>query len=63
MNWSDLLAALSLVLVIEGLLPFLKPQTYKNTMQQMLTLPEKTIRMIGLGSMVAGLILLTLVRG
>jgi uncharacterized protein YjeT (DUF2065 family) len=63
MNWGDLLAALALVLVIEGLLPFISPRSYRNTMQQMLTLPEKTIRMIGLASMVAGLIMLNLVRG
>jgi len=63
MNWSDLLAALALVLVIEGLLPFINPRSYKNTMQQMLSLPEKTIRMIGFGSMLAGVIMLYLVRG
>ena len=63
MNWGDLLAALALVLVIEGLMPFINPRGYKNTMQQMLTLPEKTIRMIGLVSMIAGLIMLNLVRG
>jgi len=63
MNWSDLLAALALVLVIEGLLPFINPHSYKNTMQQMLSLPEKTIRMIGFGSMLAGVIMLYLVRG
>jgi uncharacterized protein YjeT (DUF2065 family) len=63
MNWTDLFAALSLVLVIEGLLPFLNPAGYKNTMMQMAAFPEKTIRMIGLGSMIAGVICLFLVRG
>jgi len=63
MNWTDLLAALSLVLVIEGLLPFINPAGYKNTMMQMATFPEKTIRSIGFGSMVAGVIFLYLVRG
>ncbi|MDJ0881233.1 MAG: DUF2065 domain-containing protein [Gammaproteobacteria bacterium] len=63
MNWTDLFAALSLVLVIEGLLPFINPTGYKNTMMQMATFPEKTIRMIGLGSMLTGVICLYLVRG
>jgi len=63
MNWSDLLAALSLVLVIEGILPFISPRRYKNTMQQMLTLPENSLRMIGFGSMLAGVVMLYLVRG
>jgi uncharacterized protein len=63
MNWNDFFAALSLVLVIEGLLPFMNPRSYKNTMMQMASFPEKTIRAIGFGSMVAGVIFLYLVRG
>jgi uncharacterized protein len=63
MNWNDLFAALALVLVIEGLLPFINPRSYKSTMVQMSSFPEKTIRMIGLGSMIAGVIFLYIVRG
>ncbi len=63
MNWTDLFAALSLVLVIEGLLPFINPRGDKNTMMQMAAMPEQTLRYIGLGSMAAGVIFLYLVRG
>lgn len=63
MNWNDLLAALALVLVIEGMMPFINPKGYKNTMMQITTLPEKSIRMLGFGSMLAGLVFLYLVRG
>lgn len=63
MNWGDLSAALALVLVIEGILPFLNPTGYKKTMMQISSLPENTLRMIGFGSMIGGLILLYLVRG
>lgn len=63
MNWNDLLSALALVLVIEGLLPFINPSAYKSTMMQMATFPEKSIRMIGLGSMIAGVVFLFLIRG
>jgi uncharacterized protein len=63
MNWNDLFAALALVLVIEGLLPFINPRSYKNTMMQISSFPEKTIRMIGFGSMIAGVVFLYLVRG
>lgn len=63
MNWNDLLAALALVLVIEGILPFLNPEKYKSTMMQMAEFPQQTIRMIGFGSMLAGLVFLYLVRG
>jgi hypothetical protein len=63
MNWTDLFAALSLVLVIEGLLPFINPRGYKNTMMQMAHFPEQTLRMIGFASMVVGVVFLYLVRG
>ncbi len=63
MNWNDLLAALALVLVIEGILPFLNPAAYKNTMMQLATLPESTLRKVGLGSMLAGVVFLYLIRG
>lgn len=63
MNWNDLLAALSLVLVIEGIMPFLSPRGYKNTMMQLVTFPDNTLRVIGFGSMMAGLLFLYLVRG
>lgn len=62
MNWIDLFSALALVLVIEGLMPFINPRGYKNTMQQMMGLPDKTLRWVGLSSMIIGLILLTLIR-
>ena len=62
MNWDDLLAALALVLVFEGLMPFISPKGYKETMAQMLNLPDSTLRAIALGSMVAGLFFLYLVR-
>lgn len=63
MNWNDLLAALALVMIIEGILPFLNPRGYKNTMMQMAAFPEKTLRTIGFGSMLAGVVFLYLVRG
>ena len=63
MNWDDLLAALALVMIIEGLIPFVSPQGYKNTMQQLITMPAPTIRTIGLSLMVIGVVSLILVRG
>ncbi len=63
MNWNDLLAALALVMVIEGILPFLNPAKYKTTMMQIATFPDKQIRIIGFGSMLAGIFFLYLIRG
>mgnify|MGYP000533643030 CR=1 FL=1 len=58
MKWNDLFTALALVLIIEGMLPFLAPSKLKEVYQSVLSMPEKSLRLLGLGSMVAGLILL-----
>ena len=58
----EILTAISLVLVLEGLLPFMNPKGYKNTIRLMLELPESRMRIVGLCSMIAGVVLLTLVR-
>lgn len=60
--WNDLLAALALLLVMEGILPFLSPKGLRNTLQQMIALNDRALRVIGLASMLAGLALLYWVR-
>ncbi len=62
MNWTDLLTALALVMVVEGIMPFISPQGYKNTMQQLLMMPNNTLRYVGLGLMLVGVVALFLVR-
>ena len=62
MRWSDLLAAFALYLVLEGVLPFLNPQAMKRVLTTMTTLSDRQLRLWGLTSMVAGLLLLYLVR-
>ena len=61
--WQDLLAALALVLVLEGLIPFWKPQALRQMLEMMAQLDDRSIRVAGLVSMLAGLLLLYLVRG
>ena len=63
MNWADLWAALALVLILEGLIPFISPGGYRNMVQQMAAMPENTLRFVGLVLIAAGLIALLLVRG
>ena len=62
MMWQDLWTALALVLVIEGLLPFINPNGMRNVWQQMVQMDDKSLRIAGLVSMIAGLIVLSLVR-
>lgn len=59
---QDLLAALSLVLVIEGILPFIKPAIWRKTIGRMADQPDKALRFIGLGSMLMGVALLYIIR-
>jgi uncharacterized protein YjeT (DUF2065 family) len=63
MNWTELFSALALVMIIEGIIPFISPQGYKNTMQQMLAMPESTLRAVGLCLMLVGAASLFFIRG
>lgn len=62
MQWSDLFAALALVMIIEGLLPFANPTAMRRAMLTLAGLDESRLRTAGLVSMIAGLLLLYLVR-
>ncbi len=62
MNWSDLLAALALYLVLEGVLPFLNPQAMRRIMLSLANIADAHLRLWGLVSMSLGLILLYFVR-
>jgi uncharacterized protein YjeT (DUF2065 family) len=59
---SDFLAALGLVFVIEGLLFAAFPGHAKRAMESVLATPENSLRIIGIGSAIVGLIVLWLVR-
>lgn len=61
-SFQDLLSALALMLVFEGILPFLTPGGHRKVMTQMAGMNDRTLRITGLISMVAGLGLLFLVR-
>lgn len=59
---TALLTALALMLVLEGILPFLSPDTLRRVMRQMAGMDNRSLRLSGLFSMLAGLLLLYLVR-
>jgi len=60
---DHLLTAVALMLVIEGLLPFLLPAAWRETFRRLIEMSDGQLRFIGLGSMLAGLVLLYFVRG
>jgi uncharacterized protein YjeT (DUF2065 family) len=62
LNWADLLAALALVMVIEGMVPFLSPQAVRRMLETMSQLDDRTLRVTGFVSMLCGVVMLYLVR-
>ncbi|MDK9703607.1 MAG: DUF2065 domain-containing protein [Sulfuritalea sp.] len=57
-----LLLAFALMLVIEGLLPFLAPRIWRETFRRVTELTDGQIRFVGLSSMLVGVVLLTVFR-
>ena len=60
--WRDLGVAMCLVLVIEGIVPFLYPRRWRHIALSLAEVDDRTMRLAGLSSMVAGTVLLYLVR-
>jgi uncharacterized protein YjeT (DUF2065 family) len=58
MIWQDFFAAMALVLVIEGMLPFIKPGAWRKTMGRIAEKPDNALRLMGLMSMLMGVMLL-----
>lgn len=56
--YATLLTAFGLMLVLEGLLPLLLPQTWRDTFKRMVELKDGQLRFIGLVSVIGGLVLI-----
>ena len=56
--WQEILIALSLVFIIEGIMPFLSPRLWCETLAQLVRLEARKVRMMGLASMLMGTALL-----
>ncbi|MFV8783904.1 DUF2065 domain-containing protein [Microbulbifer sp. SA54] len=60
--WEELARALCLLLIIEGILPFLYPERWRALVQRLASVDNRSLRTAGLVSMLAGAALLTLLR-
>jgi uncharacterized protein YjeT (DUF2065 family) len=60
--WHDLGIALCLVLVIEGIVPFLYPRRWKEMVALLAQVDDRTMRIVGLVSMLSGTGLLYLIN-
>ncbi|HKZ74999.1 MAG TPA: DUF2065 domain-containing protein [Steroidobacteraceae bacterium] len=61
-DFSDLLAAFALFLVLEGMVPFLNPGGMKRALAKLLEIGDRELRIAGLGSMIVGVLLLFVAR-
>jgi uncharacterized protein YjeT (DUF2065 family) len=62
LDWTDLCAALAIVCIIEGIMPFINPHGMKRLLSKLSALEERELRLGGLISMGLGLLILFLVR-
>jgi hypothetical protein len=60
--WNDLWVALALMLVLEGIVPFLSPDTLRRMLVTVIQMDNRSMRIAGLISMLAGVALLYLVH-
>lgn len=61
--WHDVLVALSLVMVLEGLLPFLSPRSWRKMVFSVAQQADRPLRTMGLMSMLVGAGMLYLING
>ena len=59
---TQILTAIALVLVIEGLLPCISPVAWKNAMRQMIDTSDDKLRQFGLVSMIIGAVVLAIIH-
>ena len=57
---SRLLDAVALLLVLEGIMPFLSPPSVRRLLERVSELGDRSLRAAGLASMLAGVVLLYL---
>ena len=59
---GSLLIAFALMLVLEGLVPFIAPTVWRDTFRRLIQFTDGQIRFIGLASMLSGIILLMVLQ-
>ncbi|GAB3373141.1 DUF2065 domain-containing protein [Spongiibacter taiwanensis] len=60
--WQELAVAFSLVLIIEGIMPFISPERWRVWVYRLADLESRQVRWVGLLSMLSGLALLSWLR-
>lgn len=61
--WYELIIAIALVLVIEGITPALSPASFRRGLLMVIQLSDRTLRLIGLVAMLCGAVLIYFFKG
>ncbi|MEC7859706.1 MAG: DUF2065 domain-containing protein [Pseudomonadota bacterium] len=56
--WHEIITTIALLLIIEGMIPFISPDSYKKFVVKMSELNDYNLRLIGLVSMIIGVLIL-----
>ena len=59
---TTFILALALMLILEGVLPFLAPNLWRDTFRRITQMSDGQIRFVGLSSMIVGLLILLWTR-
>ena len=62
-SWGDLGAAVALMLIIEGIMPFINPGTFRQMLEMVSKMEERSVRTLGAIWIGLGIALLYWVRG
>ncbi|MCC6209401.1 MAG: DUF2065 domain-containing protein [Gammaproteobacteria bacterium] len=60
--WQDVVGAVALILVIEGMLPFVNPAAMRRALLTLIRMDDHALRFAGLTSMIAGVAILYILR-
>lgn len=60
--WSDLMAALGLLMVVEGVMPFLAPNRFRKALLEFASLDDRAMRLLGLICLLGGVLLVYAVK-
>lgn len=60
--WNDLFSAIALLLVFEGIMPFINPAKWRHVIRLVADQPDNTLRIMGITSMLLGAAFLYIIR-
>lgn len=61
-DWLTFLDAIGLVFIVEGIMPFIRPESFRRYLEAMQRQPDHQIRLMGFISMIFGVVILYIVR-